>query len=176
MTQPGVDFGHTTIYPFIAEKAYPLSKAILADEGLTFEAHSTDYQSTESLADLVKNHFFFLKVGPELTFRFREAVWALAQIEETLDFDQPSNIRDIFAKRMVENPEFWQDYYSGSAHELSILRTYSYSDRIRYYWPDRQIVLALERLLENLSMDTAPKTVVSQAFICLLYKSPSPRD
>lgn len=71
VTQPGVDFGHTSIYPFVPEKAAPLSAAILGDAGLTFEAHSTDYQSTDALAALVENHFFFLKVGPELTFRFR---------------------------------------------------------------------------------------------------------
>ena len=41
------------------------------------EAHSADDQSTDALAALVKDHFF-LKVGPELIFRFREAVWALS--------------------------------------------------------------------------------------------------
>jgi len=55
VTQPGVDFGHTSIYPFVPEKAVPLSEAILSEENLTFEAHSTDYQSTQALADLVKS-------------------------------------------------------------------------------------------------------------------------
>lgn len=82
VTQPGVDFGHTSIFPFVPEKARPLSEAILSEPGLTFEAHSTDYQATDALAALVENHFFFLKVGPELTFRFREAVWALAALED----------------------------------------------------------------------------------------------
>ena len=80
VTQPGVDFGHTSVYPFLPVKAAPLREAIIDEVGLTYEAHSTDYQSTNALSDLVKNHFFFLKVGPELTFRFREAIWALAQI------------------------------------------------------------------------------------------------
>ena len=104
VTQPGVDFGHTSIYPFVPEKARPLSEAILTEDGLTYEAHSTDYQSTEALADLVKNHFFFLKVGPELTFRFREAVWALASIEDQLGFDRPSRIRDVITDQMNANP------------------------------------------------------------------------
>ncbi len=94
VTQPGVDFGHTSIYPFVPDKARPLSEAILNERGLTFEAHSTDYQPTEALASLVQNHFFFLKVGPELTFRFREAVWALAQIEAQMDIEHPSQIRE----------------------------------------------------------------------------------
>jgi D-tagatose-1,6-bisphosphate aldolase subunit GatZ/KbaZ len=39
----------------VPEKAVPLSEAILSEENLTFEAHSTDYQSTQALADLVKS-------------------------------------------------------------------------------------------------------------------------
>ncbi len=114
VTQPGVDFGHTSIYPFEPQKARPLSEAILTEEGLTFEAHSTDYQSTAALAELVKNHFFFLKVGPELTFRLREAIWALAEIEDQMHVEQPSNIRDVLVARMNANPDHWQDYYSGN--------------------------------------------------------------
>jgi len=73
VTQPGVDFSHTAIHRFEPNKARDLSAAVKAIENMTFEAHSTDYQPTESLAELVKQHFFFLKVGPELTFRMREA-------------------------------------------------------------------------------------------------------
>ena len=169
VTQPGVDFGHTSIYPFVPEKAAPLRDAILGETGLTYEAHSTDYQSTDALADLVKNHFFFLKVGPELTFRFREAVWALSTIEDQLGVSNPSNIRDVFKTQMDENPGYWQDYYSGSDAELATLRTYSYSDRIRYYWADTDISAALTQLIENLQGIDLPETVVSQAFMGLEF-------
>lgn len=113
VTQPGVDFGHTSIYPFVPEKAAPLRVAILDEQGLTYEAHSTDYQSTQALADLVKTHFFFLKVGPELTFRFREAVWALADIEDAVVTDPKSQIRETFDARMRKEPKYWKDYYDG---------------------------------------------------------------
>ena len=169
VTQPGVDFGHTSIYPFVPEKAAPLRDAILGETGLTYEAHSTDYQSTDALADLVKNHFFFLKVGPELTFRFREAVWALSTIEDQLGVSNPSNIRDVFKTQMDENPGYWQDYYSGSDAELATLRTYSYSDRIRYYWADTDISAALTQLIENLQGIDLPETIVSQAFMGLEF-------
>ena len=169
VTQPGVDFGHTQVYPFVPEKALPLSDAILTEDGLTYEAHSTDYQSTDALADLVKNHFFFLKVGPELTFRFREAVWALASIEAQLDVTEPSNIRAVFEDRMRANPGYWQNYYSGSPEEVRLLRTYSYSDRIRYYWTDPKIAAALEALLNNLTSNRAPETLISQAFMGLEF-------
>lgn len=169
VTQPGVDFGHTSIYPFIPEKAAPLRDAILDETGLTFEAHSTDYQSTDALADLVKNHFFFLKVGPELTFRFREAIWALSTIEDQLDLPEPSSIRDIFKARMDDSPSYWQDYYSGTDTELATLCTYSYSDRIRYYWTDPKIKTATDQLISNLSALTLPETVVSQSFMGLEF-------
>lgn len=159
------------------DKAAPLRDAILSEEGLTFEAHSTDYQSTEALAELVKAHFFFLKVGPELTFRFREAVFALASIEEQLGLARPSRIREVIAERMDANPGYWKDYYSGSEDELRLLKTYSYSDRIRYYWSDAQVDAALTRLVEGLRSTPVPATLVSQAFMGLEFgKMPSCPD
>jgi len=169
VTQPGVDFGHTSIYPFVPEKAKPLSRAILGFDGLSFEAHSTDYQPTSALASLVQNHFFFLKVGPELTFRFREAVWALAQIESQLEFAKPSRIREILVQRMSEAPEHWAEYYNGTETEVARLMVFSYSDRIRYYWADPAVSKALEAMMANLSDCDLPQTVVSQAFMGLEF-------
>ena len=169
VTQPGVDFGHTTIYPFVPEGAQPLSDAILLEDGLTFEAHSTDYQSTEALATLVKHHFFFLKVGPELTFRFREAIWALAGLEAQTAVHTPSRIREVVAERMTANPGYWKDYYSGSTEEVEMLRTYSYSDRIRYYWTDPQVTSALKTLDTSLRETPLPENLVSQAFLGLEF-------
>ena len=169
VTQPGVDFGHTSIFRFDSEKARPLSEAILSEPGLTFEAHSTDYQATDALAALVKNHFFFLKVGPELTFRFREAIWALAALEDEAKPKNPSRIREVIADRMTANPGYWQDYYGGTDAQIGRLRTFSYSDRIRYYWADPQVAAASKRLLENLSAAALPETLVSQAFMGLEF-------
>ena len=167
VTQPGVDFGHTSVYPFLPVKAAPLREAIIDEVGLTYEAHSTDYQSTNALSDLVKNHFFFLKVGPELTFRFREAIWALAQIEEEIINDPKSLIRETFEQQMTKHPGYWVNYYNGSDKELRILRTYSYSDRIRYYWTDPEISKSLNLLIANLEQVNLPESIVSQAFMGL---------
>lgn len=167
VTQPGVDFGHTSVYPFLPIKAAPLRDAIIDEVGLTYEAHSTDYQSTNALADLVKNHFFFLKVGPELTFRFREAIWALAKIEEEIINDPKSLIRETFEEQMTKDPGYWVNYYNGSDKELRILRTYSYSDRIRYYWTDPEISKSLNMLIANLEQVNLPESIVSQAFMGL---------
>ena len=167
VTQPGVDFGHTSVYPFLPVKAAPLRDAIIDEVCLTYEAHSTDYQSTNALSDLVKNHFFFLKVGPELTFRFREAIWALAQIEEEIINDPKSLIRETFEQQMTKDPGYWVNYYNGSDKELRILRTYSYSDRIRYYWTDPEISKSLNLLIANLEQVNLPESIVSQAFMGL---------
>ena len=169
VTQPGVDFGHTSIYPFAPEKACALSAAIMTEENLTFEAHSTDYQSTKALADLVKNHFFFLKVGPELTFRFREAVWALAGIEEQIRTEPRSGLRKVVAQRMNANPGYWTDYYHGSGEHVETLQIYSYSDRIRYYWADPEVAAALDAMFLSLSDKGLPETLISQAFMGLEF-------
>lgn len=43
-----------------------------------------------------------------------------------------------------------------------LARGYSYSDRVRYYWPDSQIDEAFERLVRNLADDTIPLPLISQ--------------
>ncbi|WP_150523593.1 class II D-tagatose-bisphosphate aldolase, non-catalytic subunit [Roseibium sediminis] len=178
VTQPGVDFGHTQVYSFAPEKARPLSDAIGAHDGLTLEAHSTDYQSTEALSQLVAQHFFFLKVGPELTFRFREAVWALADIAARLPRYNGPDIRTVVAKRMTEEPGNWQAYYSGSPADVEILKIFSYSDRIRYYWVDPKVDAALNAMLKELSTSPLPEALVSQAFMGLEFGeiATSPKD
>ena len=130
---------------------------------------STDYQSTSALADLVAHHFFFLKVGPELTFRFREAVWALATIAETLRLETAPDIRAVIHQRMSDNPKHWAGYYSGSETEQLAQRIYSYSDRIRYYWADSQVSEALGGLIALLRASPTPETVTSQAFMGLEF-------
>lgn len=164
VTQPGVDFGHSSVWPFEPMAAMPLAEAILGQPGLTFEAHSTDYQPAGALGDLVANHFFFLKVGPELTFRFREAVFALAAIEDEMAVPSPSNLRQTIARRMEEGPDHWRGYYRGTPAQIVRLRNFSYSDRIRYYWPDPMVADALGRLIANLRETPPPESLTSQHF------------
>ena len=161
VTQPGVDFSHTSVHAFEPRGAAPLRDAIGESPGLTFEAHSTDYQPTAALRALVENRFFFLKVGPELTFRFREAVLALADME-AWTVPTPSRLGEVLDARMDANPEHWTDYYRGTPEQVRRLRRFSYSDRVRYYWNDPEVADALGRLLHNLAEHRPPETVVSQ--------------
>jgi len=165
VVQPGVDFSHTSVFPFEPAGAAPLRDAIESAPGLSFEAHSTDYQPTAALRSLVENHFFFLKVGPELTFRFREAVYALASIERcTAGIEELSRLPEILEERMVANPEHWKDYYQGEPEQVRMLRRFSYSDRVRYYWNDAEVADALQTLLRNLSANDLSDTLTSQYF------------
>jgi D-tagatose-1,6-bisphosphate aldolase subunit GatZ/KbaZ len=164
VTQPGVDFSHTSIHRFKPTDAAGLSAEITKVPGMTFEAHSTDYQPTDALAELVAKHFFFLKVGPELTFRMREAVFALASIENLLLADGSSNLIRIIDKAMDDDPSNWASYYQGDADIVNQLRHFSFSDRIRYYWTAREVKVALERLISNLEHRRLPETIVSQYF------------
>jgi len=163
VVQPGVEFGDEDVAEFVPEKADALAKSILKHEGLVFEAHSTDYQTGGALRALVEHHFGILKVGPELTFMMREAIFGLAQIEnEWITTDRRSNIRSVIEKVMVEHAENWKKYYRGDPEQLRYARAYSLSDRIRYYWPSPEISVALGTLLCNLTERPAPLPLVEQ--------------
>ncbi|MCF7829359.1 MAG: class II D-tagatose-bisphosphate aldolase, non-catalytic subunit, partial [Candidatus Marinimicrobia bacterium] len=84
VVQPGVEFGNDSVVEYDPEKADTLSTFIEQYDDKIFEAHSTDYQSVEGLSNLVRDHFAILKVGPWLTFAFREAIFGLSYIEKEL--------------------------------------------------------------------------------------------
>jgi D-tagatose-1,6-bisphosphate aldolase subunit GatZ/KbaZ len=162
VVQPGVEFDHRKVVDYNRAKAVALSKAIETVPTLLFEAHSTDYQTPKALAELVEDHFAILKVGPGLTFALREALWALDAIErEWLEKDQ-SDFRRIALERMQDNPKNWAKYYQGEGHSLHFDMQYSLSDRIRYYWPDAEIVRAQKKLFDNLAANPPPPSLVSQ--------------
>ncbi|MET0131627.1 MAG: class II D-tagatose-bisphosphate aldolase, non-catalytic subunit, partial [Stenotrophomonas chelatiphaga] len=143
--------------------AQPLSQAVTGVPQLVFEAHSTDYQTRDALAALVRDHFAILKVGPGLTFALREALWALDAIEaEWIDDDRRARLREVTLRRMQESPGYWQRYYHGTGRALTTDLQYSLSDRIRYYWPDPAIEAARARLFDNLRADPPPLPLVSQ--------------
>lgn len=166
VVQPGVEFGDATIVEYDRVKAHDLSSFVRSVDGLVYEAHSTDYQTGRSLRQLVEDHFAILKVGPWLTFASREAVFALEAMEvEWLSGRKGltlSGVRHALEDAMLENPRHWRKYYRGSEAELRFARSYSYSDRCRYYWPRPGVQQALQRLLHNLSEHTVPLTLLSQ--------------
>lgn len=166
VVQPGVEFGDLDVFDYNKSIARGLTNLIEEIDTLVYEAHSTDYQKRESLRQMVRDHFAILKVGPWLTYAFREAVFALANIEqEFLGGKKSVLLSDIITKieeRMNAEPKYWIKYYSGSEEEKSFKRKFSYSDRIRYYWTDSAIHEALIKLISNLKQNPIPHTLVSQ--------------
>jgi len=163
VVQPGVEFDHTSVIDYVPSAATGLARLLDEQSQIVFEAHSTDYQKGQALADLVRDGFAILKVGPGLTFALREALYALAEIEGALIAPQKrSRLPEVVEEVMLDKPANWERYYHGAAAHQKLLRVYSYSDRVRYYWNDETIEEATRRLLENLSSTELPENVVSQ--------------
>ncbi|WP_288221614.1 class II D-tagatose-bisphosphate aldolase, non-catalytic subunit [uncultured Clostridium sp.] len=166
VVQPGVEFGSGDIWDYNREKASELSNALKEYPNLVFEAHSTDYQTPEALREMVEDGFAILKVGPALTYGFREAIFALNHIENEILKDKTdielSQFIEVLDSNMTKNPKDWAKHYIGPESKVRIERKYSLSDRARYYMPKEEVNLALEKLIENLSNVEIPITLISQ--------------
>jgi len=166
VVQPGVEFGSDEVWEYNREKAKELSNALKDYPSLVFEAHSTDYQSPRSLREMVEDGFIILKVGPALTFGFREGIFALSHIEnELLKYDsniELSNFIDILDFSMIKDSKDWINHYSGNESKIKLDRKYSLSDRSRYYMPKEEVMFVLEKLINNLSNIEIPITLISQ--------------
>ena len=164
VVQPGVEFGDDFVIEYQPDAARGLSEFIRTVPGMVYEAHSTDYQSLESLSSLVEGHFAILKVGPWLTYALREALFSLASLEEELArLDRvaiPSALRTVVGGLMKSDPKYWKAYYSS---DIEFKKFYSYSDRIRYYWNLPEVEAAVERLMVNLHLPL-PMALVGQFF------------
>lgn len=162
VVQPGVEFGDDFVLDYQPAAARGL-KRFSETIPFVYEVHSTDYQTAEALRQLVRDHFAILKVGPALTFAFREAVFALALMEnELFPANEQSHLIETLDSVMQTEPKYWRKHYHGDERELAFARKYSLSDRIRYYWPVPQVQAALERLLQNLAGKPPPLALVSQ--------------
>ena len=62
---------------------------------------------------------------------------------------------------MDRNPENWKDYYRQS-QDTQIMKLFSFSDRIRYYWDDPQAQQSLKLLMDNLNSKDIPLSLISQ--------------
>jgi len=163
VVQPGVEFGNENVVIYSPSKARGLTQLLDHEQGLVYEAHSTDYQGRAALRQLVEDGFPILKVGPELTFVLRESLYGLDLIASDLIEDYPSRaLLVVMEKLMLENPDFWQGHYHGSAQQQRVQRHFSYSDRIRYYWNQPKAEAAVRRLTDALRGKTVPPTLFRQ--------------
>ncbi|ENN88058.1 Putative tagatose 6-phosphate kinase kbaZ [Rhizobium freirei PRF 81] len=167
VVQPGVEFGNENVVVYDRMAARDLSGVLRHMPQFVFEAHSTDYQPASALRALVEDGFAILKVGPGLTFALREALYGLDQIAAFLD-GSPETLRQGMEALLLAEPKNWQKYYHGNEGELRVQRHFSYSDRIRYYWPHHDAAALVERLFERLGARELPETLVSQ-YLGALY-------
>lgn len=171
VVQPGVEHGNETVMRYSSSAAAALTGALDHLPGLVFEAHATDYQTPQALAALVRDGFPILKVGPALTFALREALYGLDEIAAVLvpEIDpEVESLPAVMERVMTLNPEHWKSHYHGPAAQLRIQRHFSYSDRIRYYWPEPEAQTAVARLFSRLEGVTIPEPLISQ-FLPRLY-------
>lgn len=165
VVQPGVEFGDQTIHDYDRARAAGLCAAAKAHPTLALEGHSTDYQTPESLRQLVEDGVAVLKVGPALTFAMREGLFLLEMLERHLPGLPPSRwsgLADALDKAMVNNSAYWQTYYGGNRDEQRFARRFSLSDRCRYYWSVPEVEASIQRLFDNLRSVPIPYALVSQ--------------
>jgi D-tagatose-1,6-bisphosphate aldolase subunit GatZ/KbaZ len=159
VVQPGVEFSDSTVTAYDRAKASALIAALEPYEPLVFEGHSTDYQSSEHLRQMVEDGIAILKVGPALTFALREALFELSEKEEAIGgadpglLDKVSHFAEVLKAEMHDDPTEWVKHYHGTAEEIEEKLVGSYSDRCRYYLPHPKVEAAMRTLLGNTDPD-----------------------
>ena len=147
----------------IATVAIPVTAKLKEYPEVVFEGHSTDYQSAESLRDMVLDGICILKVGPSLTYAMREAVFALSMMEkELVPAEEQAYVIETLEHMMTDEPANWQKHYHGSLKELALARKYSFSDRARYYMGEEKVTAAIGKLFGNLRKYAIPMNMLHQ--------------
>lgn len=163
VVQPGVEFGNENVLVYDRPAAKDLSAIRAQIPQLVFEAHSTDYQPLAALRTLVDDGFAILKVGPGLTFALREALYGLDSIASFLGgVPYAETLQHAMEQLMLREPQNWEKYYHGGAADLRLQRHFSYSDRIRYYWPHVDARKAVNVLMARLNDKPILETLISQ--------------
>lgn len=163
VVQPGVEFGNHNVVDYDHARTDELRASLAEMPGLVFECHSTDYQTRDNLNQLVQDGFAILKVGPGLTFRLREALYGLDEIASRLfPGKRRETLKETMERLMLAAPQHWEKYYPGSAEEQALQRHFSYSDRIRYYWPQAEAARAVDELMGIFDGVEIPETLIGQ--------------
>ncbi len=132
---------------------------------LVFEGHSTDYQPESCLSAMVRDGIAILKVGPALTFALREALFALSAIEAQMIVpERQAYFPAVLEREMCAHPENWERHYHGDPDALRLARSYSLSDRARYYLGNETIQAAIDRLMQNMARVQIPQGLLRQYF------------
>lgn len=163
VVQPGVEFGNQNVVFYDPKAARGLSASLTDMPNIVFEAHSTDYQGETPLKQLVRDGYTILKVGPELTFALRETLYALDLMASDLSSSYGTRpLYQSMEQEMTRDPTHWSRHYHGTEAEMRLMRHYSLSDRIRYYWDRSTVRQAADQLFDALKETTVPWPVLRQ--------------
>lgn len=172
VVQPGVEFSDASVTEYDREKAEKLCQKLKDYPNIVFEGHSTDYQTPKALKQMVEDGIAILKVGPAITYALRQALFALSDIEkEVLNNSGKvlSDFRNVLEETMLSSPRNWKKYYHGNKNEIALKRKYSFSDRCRYYLPEKDVSDAINKLISNINSADIPISVIDQ-YMPIQYK------
>lgn len=151
VVQPGVEFSDESVHDYDRKQAIGLCEKLKEYPNLVFEGHSTDYQVSSKLKEMVEDGVAILKVGPAVTYALRESLFSLSLIEKELIEDKErANFIEVLEEVMLKNPKDWEKYYTGSELEQKLARKYSFSDRSRYYMAQDEVNASIDKLFENI--------------------------
>ena len=159
VVQPGVEFSPMHVHQFPLDRDPALRSVMMSWPNLCLEAHSTDYQNPQVYPLLAALGFALQKVGPALTFAYRQAVYGL---DMALGVTGKSvGLMETMTRVMQAQPKFWQGHYpTDDRYALH----FGYADRIRYYWPDPAVQSSITQLQENIDAAAIPDPVLQQFF------------
>jgi D-tagatose-1,6-bisphosphate aldolase subunit GatZ/KbaZ len=155
-----------TVFPFSQQTIRDFNRDCIDTIPNLMGAHNIDFQPQSVLNELVNTKFAYLRVGSELTYTMREAIFSLAMMENETLQGKPgvylSNLMGELDKAMQSSPDNWKKYYRGNGFEQLLARKYSLHDRSRFFWDDEEVQEAWLRLFLNLHEFPIPVTVLRQ--------------
>lgn len=163
VVQPGLEFGAMDVHALPMDRDPGLRTAVSHHEGVVLEAHSTDYQAPEVFPRLADLGFAFQKIGPALTFAWREAAYALDHLAWVAGWGQ-GRLAATMEGLMLADPSQWRRHLSEEAGDLRVQRHFAYADRIRYYWPRPEAQAALGDMRAALQGRTLADPLLRQGF------------
>ncbi|WP_374376311.1 class II D-tagatose-bisphosphate aldolase non-catalytic subunit [Tabrizicola sp.] len=164
VVQPGVEFSPMEVHHLPLTRDPGLLAALTDWPTLCLEAHSTDYQQAEAYPRLAQLGFAFQKVGPALTFAWREALYALDALRAQNGWSSGPSLADTMEQVMLASPAYWQGHYHGTSADPRSERHFGLADRIRYYWPDPKAQEAVQRLFTDLAGKRLPDPMLHAHF------------
>ena len=129
----GMGFTPAHVERFDIEQPDELSAVLRDHDRIALEAQAGDYQSARVCADLTRRNVAVLKLGPALSFAWREALYALSHVQTWAEGG--AHISDRMEALMLADPAIWLQDGAGLDHPHRVLRHFGFTDSIRHYWP-----------------------------------------